>query len=50
MHFPQNTRRDQFPYERRPKSMAYIPADEGDYYYTAAVWGGYLEDMYRLVK
>ncbi|XP_077941190.1 globoside alpha-1,3-N-acetylgalactosaminyltransferase 1 isoform X2 [Gasterosteus aculeatus] len=46
----QNTRRDQFPYERRPKSMAYIPADEGDYYYTAAVWGGYLEDMYRLVK
>uniref|UniRef100_A0AAQ4P756 Globoside alpha-1,3-N-acetylgalactosaminyltransferase 1-like n=1 Tax=Gasterosteus aculeatus aculeatus TaxID=481459 RepID=A0AAQ4P756_GASAC len=45
-----NTRRDQFPYERRPKSMAYIPTDEGDYYYTAAVWGGYLEDMYRLVK
>ncbi|XP_039982872.1 LOW QUALITY PROTEIN: globoside alpha-1,3-N-acetylgalactosaminyltransferase 1-like [Xiphias gladius] len=45
-----NTNRDQFPYERRPKSKAYIPADEGDYYYTAAVWGGYLEDMYKLVK
>ncbi|KAE8297130.1 Globoside alpha-1,3-N-acetylgalactosaminyltransferase 1 [Larimichthys crocea] len=42
--------RDMFPYERRPKSKAYIPADEGDYYYTAAVWGGYLEDMYKLVK
>ncbi|KAA8595524.1 hypothetical protein FQN60_010815, partial [Etheostoma spectabile] len=45
-----NTPRDQFPYERRPKSKAFIPTDEGDYYYTAAVWGGYLEDMYKLVK
>uniref|UniRef100_A0A3P8SDF5 Globoside alpha-1,3-N-acetylgalactosaminyltransferase 1-like n=1 Tax=Amphiprion percula TaxID=161767 RepID=A0A3P8SDF5_AMPPE len=43
-------KRDQFPYERRPESKAYIPAGEGDYYYTAAVWGGYLEDMYRLIK
>lgn len=46
----QNTNRDQFPYERQPKSNAYIPTDEGDYYYTAAVWGGYVEDMYKLVK
>ncbi|XP_061545161.1 globoside alpha-1,3-N-acetylgalactosaminyltransferase 1-like isoform X1 [Phycodurus eques] len=45
-----NTHRDKFPYERRPQSTAYIPAGEGDYYYTAAVWGGYLEDMYKLVK
>ncbi|XP_035508268.1 globoside alpha-1,3-N-acetylgalactosaminyltransferase 1-like [Morone saxatilis] len=45
-----NTKRDGFPYERRPKSKAYIPIGEGDYYYTAAVWGGYLEDMYKLVK
>lgn len=44
------TKRDSFPYERRPQSKAYIPFGEGDYYYTAAVWGGYLEDMYRLVK
>ncbi|KAK0154697.1 Globoside alpha-1,3-N-acetylgalactosaminyltransferase 1 [Merluccius polli] len=44
------TTRAHFPYERRPQSQAYIPADEGDYYYTAAVWGGYLEDMYKLVK
>lgn len=45
-----NTHRDSFPYERRPQSKAYIPAGEGDYYYTAAVWGGYLEDMYNLVR
>uniref|UniRef100_A0A3B4VJ00 Globoside alpha-1,3-N-acetylgalactosaminyltransferase 1-like n=1 Tax=Seriola dumerili TaxID=41447 RepID=A0A3B4VJ00_SERDU len=42
-----NTNRDKFPYERRPESKAYIPAGEGDYYYTAAVWGGYLEEMYK---
>ncbi|XP_069030396.1 globoside alpha-1,3-N-acetylgalactosaminyltransferase 1-like isoform X2 [Embiotoca jacksoni] len=45
-----NTDRDSFPYERRPQSKAYIPAGQGDYYYSAAVWGGYLEDMYKLVK
>ncbi|XP_023251056.1 globoside alpha-1,3-N-acetylgalactosaminyltransferase 1-like [Seriola lalandi dorsalis] len=45
-----NTNRDNFPYERRPKSKAYIPTGEGDYYYTAAVWGGYLEEMYKLVR
>lgn len=45
-----NANRNKFPYERRPESKAYIPPDEGDYYYTAAVWGGYLEDMYKLVK
>ncbi|XP_068614151.1 globoside alpha-1,3-N-acetylgalactosaminyltransferase 1-like [Brachionichthys hirsutus] len=45
-----STKREDFPYERRPMSKAYIPLDEGDYYYTAAVWGGYLEDMYTLVK
>ncbi|KAL7405893.1 hypothetical protein ABVT39_009448 [Epinephelus coioides] len=45
-----DTKRDQFPYERRPTSKAFIPYDEGDYYYTAAMLGGYLEDMYKLVK
>uniref|UniRef100_A0A3B5AHT8 Globoside alpha-1,3-N-acetylgalactosaminyltransferase 1-like n=1 Tax=Stegastes partitus TaxID=144197 RepID=A0A3B5AHT8_9TELE len=44
------TKREDFPYERRPESKAYIPPDEGDYYYTAAVWGGCLEDMYKLVR
>ncbi|XP_066466708.1 N-acetyllactosaminide alpha-1,3-galactosyltransferase-like [Tiliqua scincoides] len=29
-----------FTYERRPESAAYIPYDEGDYYYHAAVFGG----------
>ncbi|KAG7239539.1 hypothetical protein INR49_028815 [Caranx melampygus] len=37
-----------------PTSVARVqgvhPAGEGDYYYTAAVWGGYLEEMYKLVK
>ncbi|KAM6950953.1 globoside alpha-1,3-N-acetylgalactosaminyltransferase 1-like [Lycodopsis pacificus] len=45
-----NSKRTGFPYERRPKSKAFIPVDEGDYYYTAAIWCGYLEDMYKLVK
>ncbi|XP_059209351.1 globoside alpha-1,3-N-acetylgalactosaminyltransferase 1-like [Centropristis striata] len=48
--YSQNTKRDLFPYERRPQSTAFIPYGEGDYYYTAAVWGGYLEDMYKLVN
>ncbi|XP_078452487.1 alpha-1,3-galactosyltransferase 2-like isoform X1 [Lampetra planeri] len=29
-----------FPYERRPKSAAYIAHGEGDFYYHAAVFGG----------
>lgn len=44
------TPREGFPYEFRPESEAYIPLGAGDYYYTAAVWGGYMEDMYKLVK
>uniref|UniRef100_A0A3P9K558 Globoside alpha-1,3-N-acetylgalactosaminyltransferase 1-like n=1 Tax=Oryzias latipes TaxID=8090 RepID=A0A3P9K558_ORYLA len=43
-----NTERANFPYERHPESRAYIPVGEGDYYYTAAVLGGYLEDIYKL--
>uniref|UniRef100_A0A3B3ZFS5 Uncharacterized protein n=1 Tax=Periophthalmus magnuspinnatus TaxID=409849 RepID=A0A3B3ZFS5_9GOBI len=45
-----DTKRHDFPYERRRESTAYIPAEEGDYYYTAAVWGGLVDDMYKLVK
>uniref|UniRef100_A0A3P9K4Z9 Globoside alpha-1,3-N-acetylgalactosaminyltransferase 1-like n=1 Tax=Oryzias latipes TaxID=8090 RepID=A0A3P9K4Z9_ORYLA len=45
-----NTERANFPYERHPESRAYIPVGEGDYYYTAAVLGGYLEDIYNLVR
>ncbi|XP_029600392.1 globoside alpha-1,3-N-acetylgalactosaminyltransferase 1-like [Salmo trutta] len=42
--------RDHFTYERRPASTAYIPMDEGDYYYTGAVFGGSVEDVYTLTK
>ncbi|KAG1959198.1 globoside alpha-1,3-N-acetylgalactosaminyltransferase 1-like isoform X2 [Pimephales promelas] len=42
--------RDQFPYERRPESQAFIPAGEGDYYYTAAAFGGSLADVHLLTK
>ncbi|TRY96793.1 hypothetical protein DNTS_008865 [Danionella cerebrum] len=42
--------RDSFSYERRPESQAFIPAGEGDYYYTAAAFGGVLEEVYRLTK
>ncbi|MBN3316954.1 GBGT1 acetylgalactosaminyltransferase, partial [Atractosteus spatula] len=42
--------RDQFPYERRPASAAYVPFNWGDFYYPAAVFGGLVDDVYRLVK
>ncbi|KAK2898820.1 hypothetical protein Q8A67_010238 [Cirrhinus molitorella] len=42
--------RDQFTYERRPESLAYIPAGEGDYYYAGAAFGGTLEDVHNLTK
>ncbi|TSR75245.1 Globoside alpha-1,3-N-acetylgalactosaminyltransferase 1 [Bagarius yarrelli] len=40
----------QFPYERRPESQAYIPYDEGDYYYGGAVFGGRPEKVLKLVQ
>lgn len=42
--------RDQFTYERRQESQAFIPAGEGDYYYTAAAFGGSLADVHHLTK
>uniref|UniRef100_A0A8C1P1F1 Globoside alpha-1,3-N-acetylgalactosaminyltransferase 1-like n=1 Tax=Cyprinus carpio TaxID=7962 RepID=A0A8C1P1F1_CYPCA len=42
--------RNRFTYERRPESQAYIPADEGDYYYAGAAFGGSLEDVHHLTK
>ncbi|XP_051538750.1 globoside alpha-1,3-N-acetylgalactosaminyltransferase 1-like [Myxocyprinus asiaticus] len=42
--------RDQFTYERRPESQAFIPAGEGDYYYTAAAFGGFLNEVHELTK
>ncbi|KAL0994827.1 hypothetical protein UPYG_G00127650 [Umbra pygmaea] len=42
--------RNQFPYERRNVSTAYIPLDQGDFYYQANVFGGAMEDIHRLTK
>ncbi|KAI7813667.1 putative globoside alpha-1 [Triplophysa rosa] len=44
------TPREQFPYERRPKSQAFIPSAEGDYYYGGAVIGGFVKDVLQLAK
>ncbi|KAM9441009.1 histo-blood group ABO system transferase-like [Clarias gariepinus] len=42
--------REEFTYERRPESQAYIPLEEGDYYYGGAVIGGRLKNVHNLVK
>ncbi|KAJ8363262.1 hypothetical protein SKAU_G00120930 [Synaphobranchus kaupii] len=42
--------RKQFSYERRPASKAYVPVDQGDFYYMAAVFGGRIEDVHKLTK
>ncbi|KAL0994825.1 hypothetical protein UPYG_G00127620 [Umbra pygmaea] len=41
---------NQFPYERRSISTAYIPLDQGDFYYQANIFGGAMEDIHRLTK
>ncbi|XP_035382738.1 globoside alpha-1,3-N-acetylgalactosaminyltransferase 1-like [Electrophorus electricus] len=45
-----STPRDEFPYERRPESQAYIPQGMGDYYYGGAVIGGRVEEVHKLAK
>ncbi|XP_054945436.1 histo-blood group ABO system transferase isoform X3 [Physeter macrocephalus] len=40
--------RQSFTYERRPLSQAYIPRDEGDFYYMGAFFGGSVPEVYRL--
>ncbi|TUR04355.1 Globoside alpha-1,3-N-acetylgalactosaminyltransferase 1 [Bagarius yarrelli] len=42
--------RTAFPYERRSKSVAFIPPEEGDYYYGGAVIGGRVSSVHKLVK
>ncbi|KAL0977965.1 hypothetical protein UPYG_G00163970 [Umbra pygmaea] len=44
------TTRNNFPYERRPASKAYMPMDRGDYYYGGALIGGSVADVYILTK
>ncbi|KAM6170131.1 histo-blood group ABO system transferase [Rhynchocyon petersi] len=42
--------RQAFTYERRPQSQAYIPRDEGDFYYAGGFFGGSVLEVYRLTK
>ncbi|KAM6957806.1 globoside alpha-1,3-N-acetylgalactosaminyltransferase 1-like [Aplochiton taeniatus] len=45
-----NVGRDGFPYERRLVSRAYIPADEGDFYYCGGAFGGRLDAVHAMAK
>ncbi|KAM5146083.1 histo-blood group ABO system transferase-like isoform 2-T2 [Mantella aurantiaca] len=45
-----NLNRDRFTYERRPKSKAYIPSDEGDFYYAGGYFGGTVAEVYKLTN
>ncbi|XP_075704560.1 histo-blood group ABO system transferase-like isoform X2 [Rhinoderma darwinii] len=42
------TSREGYTYERNPQSEAYIPADEGDFYYAGGYFGGNVEEVYKL--
>lgn len=42
--------RDKFTYERRPESEAFIPYDEGDFYYAGGAFGGTVQEVHRLTK
>uniref|UniRef100_A0A8C5R4B0 ABO glycosyltransferase n=1 Tax=Leptobrachium leishanense TaxID=445787 RepID=A0A8C5R4B0_9ANUR len=42
--------RQHFTYERRPASKAYIPKDEGDFYYAAGYFGGTTEEIFKLTN
>ncbi|XP_039317175.2 histo-blood group ABO system transferase isoform X1 [Saimiri boliviensis] len=39
-----------FTYERRPQSQAYIPRDEGDFYYLGGFFGGSVQEVQRLTR
>lgn len=40
--------RQAFTYERRPQSRAYIPWDQGDFYYLGGLFGGSVSEVHRL--
>ncbi|NP_001069396.1 glycosyltransferase 6 domain-containing protein 1 [Bos taurus] len=42
--------RASFPYERRPKSAAYIPFGQGDFYYDGAFVGGTPQEVLNLAE
>ncbi|XP_057576587.1 N-acetyllactosaminide alpha-1,3-galactosyltransferase-like 1 [Hippopotamus amphibius kiboko] len=39
-----------FPYERRRKSAAFIPFEEGDFYYHSAIFGGTVQEVLNFIK
>uniref|UniRef100_A0A2K6FLQ6 Globoside alpha-1,3-N-acetylgalactosaminyltransferase 1 (FORS blood group) n=1 Tax=Propithecus coquereli TaxID=379532 RepID=A0A2K6FLQ6_PROCO len=42
--------RQQFPYERRPLSTAFVADSEGDFYYGGAVFGGQVARVYEFTR
>ncbi|NWV38995.1 GBGT1 acetylgalactosaminyltransferase, partial [Grantiella picta] len=42
--------REEFPYERRSSSAAFIPEGEGDFYYGGAVFGGLVKKVYEFTR
>ncbi|KAL8174632.1 UNVERIFIED_CONTAM: hypothetical protein K2H54_050286 [Gekko kuhli] len=42
--------RTRFTYERRPESEAFIPQDEGDFYYAGGFFGGTVAEVHKLTK
>lgn len=42
--------RSQFPYERRSSSAAFIPDNQGDFYYAGAVFGGLVKQVYEFTR
>ncbi|XP_040488064.1 histo-blood group ABO system transferase 2 isoform X2 [Ursus maritimus] len=42
--------RKDFTYERRPRSQAHIPRDQGDFYYMGALFGGSVAEVHRLTS
>uniref|UniRef100_A0ACB8F1S2 Uncharacterized protein n=1 Tax=Sphaerodactylus townsendi TaxID=933632 RepID=A0ACB8F1S2_9SAUR len=42
--------RQAFTYERRSISEAYIPPEEGDFYYAGGFFGGTVPEVYKLTK
>ncbi|XP_072287928.1 histo-blood group ABO system transferase-like isoform X2 [Pyxicephalus adspersus] len=45
-----NGQRTGFTYERRKDSTAYIPTDEGDFYYAGGYFGGTVAEVYKLTN
>ncbi|XP_069603468.1 histo-blood group ABO system transferase-like [Ranitomeya imitator] len=43
-------KREHYTYERNPQSEAYIPFDEGDFYYAGGYFGGNIEEIYKLTN